>query len=105
MLLEKDSYLILVCLSVCYLFVSCHNQQCNPKRRSTVVWHTFEIRRHDLDMRLFTFSCNDGFTLLNVDLYDKQLMKCTYLKRLMLPSQTERSENNTRCKVIYFQCK
>jgi hypothetical protein len=48
------------------------------------------------DMRPFAFLFNDSLMLLNVDLYDKELMKCTYLIRLMLPSQTERSEIKTR---------
>jgi hypothetical protein len=56
------------------------------------------------DMRPFAFLCNDSFMLLNVGLYDKQLIKCTYIKRLMLPSQTERSEIKTSCKFIYFHC-
>jgi hypothetical protein len=35
---------------------------------------------------------HDGFTLLNAEMNDKQLIKYTFLKKPMLLSQPERSE-------------
>jgi hypothetical protein len=44
------------------------------------------------DMRTFFFLVDESFTLSSAKFNDKQITKCTNLKRLTLPPQTERSK-------------
>jgi hypothetical protein len=47
---------------------------------------------------------NVGFTHLNAEFKDGQLMKFVYLKKLMLLSQTLMSEFKHTVKFLYFRC-
>jgi hypothetical protein len=71
------------------------------------MWHTV-LGWVNHDMRAFSLLLNDGYPLLNADLNNRQLTKCTHLTKMTILPQTERSKikqavscyTSTVCKIF-----